>query len=305
MSQGFVAYNQNNEVLISSDTRNLHLLGKYTDPAVTGSSSAYGGFVELTYTIECAVTPVPFFTMPINAYYGIAGIKNTSGNTWEIRLIRSTNYGSYPELYIFADPRAVSSTDTYGMQVYRDDGTASFDSRRRPLAVTGGTSVSHTGNPRSSIPGLSARYCSSGVDHGGFTPDSENGPYNISTMPSKPMFHYSSLAQAEREAAYYAKDESCTGIDAYGGCIGYGTSDEFWSHYWAFYRGGIRKSGSDLYAGWITVNGGCWWSSYSDSNFIGIGLGGGGGTGGTSPYSNDTINLSSTSVIIGDASRYD
>lgn len=304
MSQGFVAYNQSNEILISSDTRNLHLLGKYTNPSVTNSSSAYGAFVELTYTVECSVTPVPFFTMPTGDYYGIAGIKNTSGNTWEIRLIRSGDSSTYPELYVFADPRAVSSIDTYGMQVYRDDGTASFDSRRRPLAVTGGTAVSHTGNPRSSIPGLSSRYCQSGSGHGGFTPDSENGPYSIA-LPSKPMYHYSSLAQAEREASYYSRDESCTGFDAYGGCIGYGTSDEYWSHYWAFYRGGIRAGYNSLYAGWITVNGGCWWSTYSDSNFVGINTGGGGGTGGTSPYSNDTINLSSTAVIIGDASRYD
>lgn len=305
MSQGFVAYNNNNEVLISSDTRNLHLVAKATVLNVTNSSSAYGGFVELTYSVNCAVTPVPFFTMPTSDYYGIAGIKNTGGTAWEIRIIRSGTSSTYPECYVFADPRAVTATDTYGMQVYRDDGTASFDSRRRPLAVTGGTAVVHTSNPRSSIPGLSARYCSSGDNHGGFTPNSENGPYGVSAMPSKPMFHYSSLAQAERQASYYDKDEECTGISYAGSCIGYGTTDEFWSNYWAFYRGGIRRNGASLYAGWIVVGGGCWWTSYSDSDFVGIDVGGGGGNGGRSPYSNETINLSSAAVIVGDASRYD
>ena len=303
MTFGFLALNNNNEVLVSSDMRTLHLVAKLTSPTVTGSSSAYGGYVELTYTVACAVTPVPFFTMPVDGYYGIAAVRQVSG-AWEIKIIRSGTSTSYPEVYVFADPRAVVSTEQFGMQVFRDDGTPAFDSRRRPLAVTGGAAVVHTSNPRSSIPGLGSRYCSSGTGNGGFTPDSENGPYGVGSMPAKPMFHYSSLAQAEREAAYYSKDESCTGVD-YGICIGYSTTDEYWSHYWAFYRGGIRKSGSNLYAGWIVVNGGCWWSTYSDSDFIGIGTGSDSGNGGDSPYSNETINLSAAAVIVGDASRYD
>lgn len=304
MTSGFLALNNNNQVLVSSDTRNLHLVAKLASPTLVNGSSAYGGFVELLYTVACAVTPVPFFTMPTGDYYGISSVHN-NGSYWEIRLIRSGTSGSYPEVYVFADPRAVTATDGFGMQVYLNDGSVAFDSRRSPLAVSGGTAVSHPSNPRSSIPGLSARYCSSGDGHGGFSPDSENGPYGVSAIPNKPMVHYSSLAQAERQAAYYDRDESCTGFSAYGGCIGYGTSDEFWSTYWAFYRGGIRRSGNSIYAGWIVVNGGCWWSSYSDSDFVGIGLGGGGSNGGQSPYANDTINLSSTAVIIGDASRYD
>ena len=306
MTHGFVATNNNNEILISSDTRNLHLLAKLTSPTVTDSSSAYGGFVELTYTVDCPVTPVPFFTMPTGDYYSIAGIKNTTGNTWEIRIIRSGTGASYPEVYVFCDPRGISSTETHGMIVYRNDGSAAFDSRRRPLAITGGTAVTHPSNPRPSDPsGLSPKYCSSGNGNGGFTPNNENGPYGNAYMPNKPMFHYSSLAQAERQASYYQRDEECTGFDAYGGCIGYGTSDEWWSTYWAFYRGGIRQSGTDIYGGWIVVNGGCWWSNYSDSDFVGIGTGSDSGNGGSSPYSNDTVNLGSTAVIIGDASRYD
>jgi hypothetical protein len=305
MSYGFLALNNNNEVLVSSDTRNLHLVAKLAAPSVTNSSSAYGAFVELTYTVECQVTPVPFFTMPTGDYYGIAGIKNTGGYTWEIRIIRSGSSGVYPEVYVFADPRAVVSSDTYGMQVFRDDGTAAFDSRRSPLAVAGGTAVVHPSNPRSSIPGLSARRCSSGSDHGGFTPNSESSAYPIAGLPAKAMYHYSSLAQAEREAQFYDRDEDCTGLDVYGECLGYATTDEYRSTYWAFYRGGIRRSNNNLYAGWIVVKGGCWWTTYEDNDFIGIDVGGGGGGGGVSPYSNQTINLSAAAVIIGDASRYD
>ena len=305
MSNGFIAYNNANEVLISSETRNLHFIGKASGPSVTNSSGSYGGFVELTYTIYCPVTPVPFFTLPTGDYYGIAGIKPTGGNWWNIVVIRSGTSASYPEVYVFADPRAAASNSTFGMVVYRNDGTPAFDSRLRPLAVSGGTAVSHTSNPRISIPGLSDWQCSSGNDTGAFTPDTENGPYGVGSMPAKPMFHYSSLAQAERQASWSGYDEDCDGFDVYGACLGFSRTDEWTSTYWAFYRGGVRRSGSEVYAGWITVRGGCWWQSWSDSDFIIIDTGGGGGSGGTSPYSNETINLYSSAVIVGDASRYD
>ena len=304
MSHGFKAVNGNNQILISSDTRNLHLIGKAAGPTVTNSSSAYGGFKELTYTVNSRVTPVPFFTMPTGDYYGIVGVKNTSGTLWEIVMIRSGTGTSYPEVYVFADPRAVDSYDSHGMVVYRDDGTAAFDSRRMPLAVTNGTSVYPPSNPRVSIPGLSARSCGSGSDNGAFTPDQENGFY-VGSMPTKSMFHYSSLAQAERQGTWTYKDESCTGIDAYGACLGYGTTDEGYSTYWAFYRGGIRRSGDNLYAGWICVLGGCYYGNYSGSGFFGIDLGGDSGSGGWGPYSNETINTGATAVIVGDGARYD
>jgi hypothetical protein len=38
MSDGFVAYNSNNEILISSDTRNLHLIAKLSTPTVLAST---------------------------------------------------------------------------------------------------------------------------------------------------------------------------------------------------------------------------------------------------------------------------
>lgn len=304
MSQGFVAYNANNQILISSDTRNLHLVSKLNSPSVTNQSNAYGAFRELTYYVNSSVTPVPFFTMPTGDYYGIAGIRHIGGITWEIRIIRSGTSGVYPEVYVFADPRAVANADTHGMIVYRDDGTAAFDSRRQPLAVTGGTAVAHPSNPRSYIPTMSDWQCSSSPVTQ-FSPDSENGPYDAGSISSKPMFHYSSLAQAERQATWSGYDEDCDGIDLYGNCLGFSRSDEWTSTYWAFYRGGIRSSGNQLYAGWITVRGGCWWSSWSDSGFFGIDTGGGSAAGGVAPYSNETINLSAAAVIVGDASRYD
>jgi|21_taG_2_1085346.scaffolds.fasta_scaffold13103_4 hypothetical protein len=305
MSYGFEATNNSGDVLISSETRNLHFLGKYSSPSVTNSATAYGGFKELSYTITSTVIPVPFFDMPTTDYYGIIGVKNTTGNTWVVKVIRSGTSSTYPSLYVFVDARGVSSSEGYGMQVLQDDGSASFDSRKEPLVITGGTAVTHPSNPlTSSITGLNSVECGSGSTHNQHTPDNESSAYSVGTLSSTPIFHYSSLAQAERRANFSGSEESCLGISAYGGCIGYGETDSWVSTYWAFYRGGIRLSGTNVYAGWVTVLGGCYWSSYSDNDFFGIDVGGGSSGGGSFPYTNETLNLASTAVIVGDGTRY-
>ena len=306
MSQGFLALNNANQVLVSSDTRNLHFIGKYTSPTVDSSTDYYGGMRRFRYRVTCNVTPVPFFTAPYGYFYGITGIRNVGGDQWDVEMLRSGTGDTYPELYVFADPRGKTGTDSHGMLVYRDDGTTAFDSRLRPLVVTGGLAVSHPSNPRPSFPyGLSSDNCNSmGADAGGFFAPTEYNSYSVS-VPSKPMYSYSSLAQAEREASFSRSSKDCLGFDAYGGCIGYGTEEHWNSWYWCFYRGGISQESGTLKAGWIACYFGCHWSYSKDSSFVGIGVGGDGGSSGAWPYSNETINLASTSVIIGDASKYD
>lgn len=311
MSHGFLAVNNNNQVLVSSDTRNLHFLEKLNSPTITNSTDYYGGLREFKYTISCAVTPVPFFTMPTGDYYGITGIRSPSPGTWEIEMIKSGTNNTFPDVYVFADPRASTATDTHGMVVYRDDGTPAFDSRLRPLVVTSGAAVTHPSNPRPSFPySLSSDYCNSaGSSAGGhFAPD-QFKRYLVPITSSKPMFHYSSLAQAQRQANYRRTRRECIGFNAYGACVGYGTEEVWESRYWCFYRGGIRRGStiSDTYvdAGWIAVYWGCNWVYSKDKELFGIDIGGKGGEGGSWPYTNETINLSSTSVIIADATRYD
>jgi len=305
MSYGFEATNNNNKVLISSETRNLHFLAKYSSPSVSNSASAYGGFKELSYTITSTVIPVPFFTMPTADYYGIVGVKNTTGNTWVVKMIKSGTGTTYPVLYVFVDARGVTSSESYGMQVLQNDGSASFDSRKEPLVITGGASVTHPSNPlTSSISGLNSVECGSGTTHSQHTPTNESSAVSIGSVSSTPIYHYSSLAQAERRASFTSSDESCSGFNAYGGCIGFGTDTSYISTYWAFYRGGIRRSGTNVHAGWITVLGGCYWSTNTDEDFIGIDIGGGSTGGGGFPYTNETLNLASTAVIVGDGTRY-
>jgi hypothetical protein len=304
MSQGFIAYNNASQVLVSSDTRNLHFVQKISGPdEVVYSSDNYGGMRRWRYRASCSVTPLPFITFPTSDYYAVSRITNQGGGQWDIEVIRSGASSSTPEMYIFSDPRASTATDSHGMIVYRDDGSPSFDSRLRPLAITGGFAVTHPSNPKPSFPyGLSARYCES--DAGGvFAPDQFNS-YTLANQPAKPMFFFASLAQAEREGTYYASDSDCLGFDKFGLCLTR-TVYNWRSTYWAFYRGGVSFSGTTLNAGWIVVQFGCNYRYSQDDSLIGIGIGGSSGGGGSWAYSNETLNLSSASVIAGDASRYD
>jgi len=308
MSYGFLATNNSNQVLISSDTRNLHLVQKISSPtSITLSNGNYGGIRVLVYRATCNVTPVPFFTMPSTSdYYGCTRVNNVGGNQWDIEILKSGGAYDYPELYVFADARGSSPTDVYGMKIFRDDGTAAFDSRLSPLVVAGGLSVTHPSNPKPSFPyGLNAHNCeSSEADSGGMLIPDQYNTYSV-TLPYKPMFFFPSLAQAERESLFRAEDEACDGVYTKGNCIGFYRYYKWESTYWAFYRGGLRRGVNQVFAGWITASFGCNWTYYQDGGVLGIGTGSNSGSGGNGPYSNETLNLSAATVIIGDASRYD
>lgn len=324
MSNGFVAYNTNNQVLVSSDTRNLHFIGKASYLSLDVADNEYGGLRMRTYGIECSTYPVPFFTMPTADFTAVSRIYNAGGNSWRIEIIRSGTSDTAPEVYVFADPRSASATDRFGMVVYRDDGTPSFDSRLRPLAITGGVSVAHPSNPKVfPAGGLAAKDCGSPDSVCGpyFAPDAMND-YALYGQPSKPMFFYPSLAQAERENIWQTSEEDCLGSDKLGVCL---TKDYYqWaSRYWAFYRGGIRFQNvtrwyqwspyeePTIQAGWITVSHGCNHYYRHDSSLLSVGgiiaipVGSDSWVGGKWPYSNETLNLTAATVLVGDASRYD
>lgn len=307
---GFFAMNNNGQVLISSDTRNLHFVGKAVLTSVPDSASGYGGFQRGIYTIQCAVTPVPFFTMPTNEFYAIAAVRNVGGYTWEIELIRSGNYGEVPEVYVFSDPRGATqrANSDYGMLVMTADGGVAFDSRMSPLVITGGLAVQPPSNPiTTAVSGLSAQGCRSMVTAGQKMAPNNYNSYGLSTYKpiTKPIFYYPSIAQSQRQYNFSQSERRCTGFSVFGNCIGYESKAKWESRYWAFFRGGIRYTAGQIQCGWIAVKYGCNYSSNGGSSFLGISLGGSGSTGGTWPYSNKTLNIVDTAVIIADGYKYD
>ena len=307
MSFGFLALNNNNEVLISSDTKNLHFLQKMTSPTtVSFTSNDYGGMRRWIYSFSNVNTvPVPFFSVPTPDYYAISRVEDKGSNNWDVEIIRSGTSTSTPEVYLFAPPTAGSPSGNHGMVVFSADGSSSFDSRLKPLAITGGVSVSHPSNPRTSFSssGLNAKYCPTNAS-GTFAP-TEYSSYTLSGQPSKPIFSFFSLAQAEREVTVSESEFECDGFDVYGNCAGASRTYYWTSKYWAFYRGGIRWNNGNLRAGWVVVEKGCNWTYYKDSEFLGIGTGGDSGSGGNWPYSNETINTTANSVIVANGASYD
>jgi hypothetical protein len=305
MSWGFTSTNASGQVLVSSETRNLHFVGKATLSRTINSFDGYGGLRHWGYQIACNVTPVPFFTMPSGDRYAVAAVRNIGGNLWEIEIIRSGTTAGYPEVYVFSDPRgATVSPDTnYGMQVFRDDGTLAFDSRRQPLVVSGGGVVSPPSNPTSVTPSLSGRYCGSDASDSIF-PNQQNN-YAFNANAGKPMFFFPSIAQAQREYSFSEKDRECAGFNVYGICLGFEDRYFYDSTYWAFFRSGISYITGTLSCGWTTIQFGCNWKYREKSKLLGIGIGSGSGSGGAWPYSNETLNLAPTAVIVGDAYDYD
>lgn len=328
MAHGFLAINGNNQVLVSSETRNLHFVGKALLNRSVRSFDGYGGLRHWAYQIACNVTPVPFFTMPVDGYYAVAAVRQVAAGVWEIEIIRSGTSDYAPEVYVFSDPRGATGNGgtNYGMLVMRDDGTPSFDSRLNPLAVTGGAMVSPPANPLSVTPsGLSWEYCSSNASQQ-FAPNRYN-EFQVSAGSgnTKPIFYYPSLAQAEKEVGFYGSRCLATGFYSYPCIIGYDQYGMAWwgtcggyscvrtlrgtSTYWAFYRAGIRFVGGHMRCGWITCEANCHYGIQDSS--LGWVIGAyvpptsASASGGQWPYSNETLNLQNTAVIIGNGARYD
>lgn len=306
MSYGFLALNNNNQVLVSEQTRNLHFIGKATYYSNQGHNY-YGGLWKFKFRINSTVPVVPFFTMPTFDFYAVSSIKAISSTVYEIEVIRSGNDSppTVPEVYVFADPRASTVIGSHGLVVYLADGTPAFDSRLPPLAITAGLTVAQPSNPKvDPIPYLDPKTCGS-TNTSALTTDRAN-QYSLGTQAAKEIFSYVSLAQAQRQVQYATSEEECDGFDIYGNCAGAKRVYSWDSVYWAFYRGGIRRvAGSAIDAGWICVSYGCNWRYSQDSSFIGIGTGGESGEGGVWPYSNETINLAPAPVLVANGARYD
>jgi hypothetical protein len=239
-------------------------------------------------------------------------------NVWQLELLKSGTDDVIPEVYVFADPRVSSPSDseTYGLLVYRDDGTISFDSRRAPLAIIGGKTVTYPYSPVAAInlpQGEGTEYwhdaCKAeGNTLGYFSPNNENA-YNLGTLPAKPIFFATSLAQACQSASSeHTLEEHLRFPLPFGGYIELAAQYRTWrSDYWSFYRGGIRASGNTIFSGWVQIANGCgWYYTGPQNTFLGfIEWGAYPKTGSNPPYSNETINLSANAVLIADGSRYD
>jgi hypothetical protein len=349
---GFSARNDNGQVLVHQDMQVLHFYERLPTPYISPLHPDSNGLYETYWFFSTAPTvPVPFFTIPgRNQVVGVTRILGVPGS-WQIEVVHSTlsspgmdppylNRGQV-EMYIFCGLADRASTETHGMVVYKADGvTRAFDSRFLPLVVVGGYNVAPPSTPFTNTinPG------------GGITPyDDErlssdsypgvnfNNPSNIRSFASKernsyqapwlqtaakPIYAYSALGQAEREATFNDHDE-----------WPHGSITTTCTH-WAFYRSAISVTDGALQCGWATARRGymgavrrievAGWGGVISSAFAGALINsllkasldsttkllrtpdGSDWSGyGFWPYANNSINTRPSPVIVSDGALYD
>ena len=113
-------------------------------------------------------------------------VTTTTGSSGNNPTGRYTDAQS-PNLYVFADPTAISASGSYGFQVKNSNGDVSFDSRMRPLQISSTVNITHpTTASNASASGLSARNCSS--NHSSNFLPNVTSDHTTSTQPTEPMF---------------------------------------------------------------------------------------------------------------------
>ena len=316
MAYGFEAKNDNGKVIINDTIENLHFIGKATRgsnnaaygdfPGYGGSNDALDGRVIHYYTITCSGTPVAFIKpADYSRWHGIIK-QSVSGTTWSFDvMVSGTSTSNPPDIYCFvnADDIPVPSGETYGMQVFKSNGsTKTFDSRRQPLAITGGgTASAPPSDPTNSsgTPGTSSGHSwnYSSNDHDFRSSNRYTAHSDSAANTSNAMFACSSLAQAVYKRQQHGYKESCGFL---GCCCQDHHSTAAW---WVMYRQMFRLRSGNFDSGWTNYAAGY---SFSSSFESGGWFGGGGGSysTGTMPYTAKTINLQSNAYIIADSSRY-
>lgn len=321
MAYGFEAKNDSGNIIINDTIENLHFVGKATRgsnnsdygsfPGYGGSNNSLDGRVIHYYTITCSGTPVAFIKPTDYArWHGIIK-QSVSGTTWSFDvMISGTSTSNPPEIYCFVNADDVPSTsETHGMIVFKSDGTTkTFDSRRQPLAITGGgTASAPPSDPTNSsgLPGNSSGHSwnYSSNDHDFRSSNRYTAHSDSSANTSTAMFACSSLAQGVYKRQQHGHKASCR-FSCFGWCCG-GYQDHYsTAAFWVMYRQAFRLRSGYFDSGWTNYAAGYSFSSVAED---GGWFGGGGGSwsSGSMPYTAKTINLQSNAYIIADSSRYD
>lgn len=298
MSAGFSALNNNGQVLVSQVHKNLHFWKKATYVGQPLTNSVDGYCQIWSYTSDCPNYPVPFFSLISSATMGVSRIYGSPG-AWTIEILAGNTGGwlSPGEVYVFAIPTGWTTTQTMGLRVNSDDATPSFDSRFLPLSVTGAASITPPGTIYVHATG---GWTNSRSD---FTPDQFNDYGAVFTGVTKPIVSYATVAQAERETYFTYRNDTCEVPGLCGSC-----SVRSWTRYetwwWAFFRGGIRRSGNNLQSGWVAVYNGARTAETGSKGDI-FGNSGNSSSGGSWPYTNETLNVGATSVLFSNGELYD
>ena len=312
---GISVKNDSGHILISSDVTSLHYGGNATlvQTLLSGLNefaAYYGddGTITLSgrhvhrYSFVSQDAPV-FFIKPTNYAYFYGVLQQfQSGSLWYVDVIQSGFYSSPPTVKAFVTPRNLTTTESdVGIVAYKDTGELTFDSRLLPLALYSALAVTSPTLP-----------CNGGqpISQGGYawndnTLDFDfgcNNTFNSYSLPSSIatsnlMFSGPSIAQA-----VYTRQKS--GFKSSSGTY---SSQNHWSTavWWAMYNSAYRLQNNTLQSGWSVYAADYQFSStWEGSGWYEFGGGGGSIQAGNRPFNDKTINLSSNTVMVADASVY-
>ena len=303
MTHGFIAVNKYNQVLVSSETKNLHFLSKASASSMLANGGdAFGGMKSWAYNFYSASTPVPFFTATADLT-AIIGMKDLGNGNWQVDVLRSGSSLTAPVLYIFCDLKGRTTSQKMGVQVLMDDRTPSFDSRFSPLNVNRTFFNAPPSEPLAAG-NLAAL---------NFTPSGQTYVGSV-TGVNGPIVAYTSLPQCVRLVDARWEESANDGqICILGSCWKVNPRTYYFRKLdWCFYRSGIRLVGNDLYCGWVAVrNGGLYSRQENSTNSLLdiVSLGNAGGTtsygsSGTPPFNNETLNTQNFPIIVSSGSYY-
>lgn len=300
---GFHVQNDSGQVLISSNLQNYHFHSvKSTHNSVLGYHDSYGGMTNYRYevTLDTTQPPIVFINPRCTEIQALLGMNIISTNAagekvWGIDIAVAGDYAASPKLFIFTEPAAVPtpSLDVYGLVVYNENGNTAFDSRKSPLVITGGGTIT----PPTSIIAASNQLSPSEQ----YWVEASLGGLSSTDI----MFCAPSLAQAEREYTTTQHSEHCTGLDICNACIGW---EEVWDRsdtWWAFYRNGFQIKNNKFKSGWLTYNVGHLFHESESDRFIGIKVDGGSGSGGQQAINNGQINMNTNAYLFSKPSLYE
>lgn len=297
---GIRVYNDGGQLIISDATTTFYYYGPAELAQVVGSGVDSGVTIR-TYNSYSSAPIIPFVYPHSSDLVAITRIYRNYSGYWFLEVAQGGLDAPAPEIIIFTTPDAENWNSrfyrgdrSHGVKVKRSDGSTSFDSSvGQPLAVRAAFDVIPPYNPNVGGQDLKPVYYN---------------PYNIDPSISQPMFGYYSMALAEREFTAYQYSRQCTGIDAYGACIGFTDVTSRVDRYWSFYHAAMGWNGSTLNCGWVEYSNGHVWSSSSSSGFDVfipiLDLGGGNAQGGTPPFVTATINYSGQKVLVVDKAMY-
>jgi hypothetical protein len=337
MAWGFHCKNDDNDLLVSSDVKSFHFIGKPSYGSVIQSFSGWSGSKVYRFTITHAETPLVFIKpADVNKFYAVL-THHKSGNNWTFDVIGSGTTVEPPTLFAFAPlTSGDTSTDSHGMTIYNNSGERTFDSRLLPLSISDVKSVRPPeAAPDGGVPTLytdgtynyyaylygnrwinkmmSWHNCSTSAWLNQFTSTSgsgyhnfnSNGTYNTysynsnTTSGSNDMFAAPSLAQSAHHIFGY--HYHCDGCDDWYEANEHHT---FKGLYGVFYRQAYRLKNAEVQAGWAIMQE--WffyyanrssWSPLESDGCSAVGVWG-------TPFEQKTVNWGFNSIIVADSSAY-